>query len=250
MKTFEPPLEALVGRELTGGAADRQDAGRRVRGAGAADPPDVGRAAARLRQTRLAERPRLAGPDPARRTGASCACASSGPSSGPGRSCCRRDAVEEDETVATARARSLAGARRWRSFAALIDQPRHLHPLLRHQRTSPGSAAPGSTRSSGRRASRRSRRAPSSTTRRSSACTTALHVLGDAIDHYEETLEGEQLPDKAADAAAGPQARGRAVPALRDDDRGGLLLRAPDELLPEGADGGRCSRTAASKLLK
>ncbi len=26
----------------------------------------------------------------------------------------------------------------------------------------------------------------------------ALHVLGDAIDHYEETLaEGEQLPDKA-----------------------------------------------------
>ena len=30
MKTFEPPLEALAGRELTGGAADRQDAGGRV----------------------------------------------------------------------------------------------------------------------------------------------------------------------------------------------------------------------------
>ena len=43
-------------------------------------------------------------------------------------------------------------------------------------------------------------------------------------------------PRQGADAAPGPQARGRALPPLRDHDRGRLLLRAPDELLPEGAD--------------
>src|SRR5262249_48297377 len=40
-----------------------------------------------------------------------------------------------------------------------------------------------------------------------------------------------------ADAAEGPQARGRALSPLRDDDRGGLLLRTPDQLLPRRADG-------------
>ena len=39
------------------------------------------------------------------------------------------------------------------------------------------------------------RRARSSTTRRSSASTRAMHVLGDAIDHYEEVI-GDVVPDK------------------------------------------------------
>ena len=66
MKTFEPPLDELAGRRADRAAADRQDAGGRVRRPGAADPPDVGRAAARLREAGLAERPRLAGAGPAR----------------------------------------------------------------------------------------------------------------------------------------------------------------------------------------
>ncbi len=43
-------------------------------------------------------------------------------------------------------------------------------------------------------------------------------------------------PRQAADAAEGPPPRGRALPALRDHDRGRLLLAAPDQLLPRGAD--------------
>src|SRR4029453_16264834 len=43
-------------------------------------------------------------------------------------------------------------------------------------------------------------------------------------------------PRQDADAAPGPPPRGRALSALRHHDRGGLLRRTPDELLPRGAD--------------
>ena len=144
------------------------------------------------------------------------------------------DAVAEDEMVAS------LGPEAWpapplEEFAALIDQPRHLHPLLRHQRTSPGSAAPGSTRSSGRRASRPSRKARSWTTTEVERLHAALARAG----RRDRSLRGDARRAAArqgADAAEGPQARGRALPALRHDDRGGLLLRAPDQLLPRRAD--------------
>ena len=137
--------------------------------------------------------------------------------------------------------RSRASARkpgplpRWTQFAALIDQPRHLHPLLRHQ----GDIS-GIGRSWVDEILWEARLSPFKKGSELDAdevarLHAALHVLGDAIDHYEETI-GEQLPDKVADAAAGPQARGPALPPLRHDDRGRLLLRAPDQLLPGGAD--------------
>jgi formamidopyrimidine-DNA glycosylase len=104
------------------------------------------------------------------------------------------DAVEEDESVAR------LGPEAWpppplEEFAALIDQPRHLHPLLRHQgdisgigrswvdeilweaRLSPFKK--GSELSDGE----------------IERLHAALHVLGDAIEHYEQTVP-EQLPDK------------------------------------------------------
>ena len=103
--------------------------------------------------------------------------------------------VEADEMVAT------LGPEAWPAppldaLAAAIDEPRQLHPLLRDQR-----AIAGIGRSLGRRdplggeAARRSRRARTSTPRRSSGSTTGSHVLGDAIDHYEEVV-GEEVPDK------------------------------------------------------
>ena len=102
-------------------------------------------------------------------------------------------------------------------------------------------------RSSGRRGSRPLRKDPSSSEEEIERLHGALRVLGDAIDHYEETI-GEQAAGQGADAAQGPPARGRALPSLRHHDRGRLLLRAPDQLLPEGADrrpGAR--RTAGSR---
>ncbi len=144
------------------------------------------------------------------------------------------DAVADDEMVAT------LGPEAWPApplerVRGGVDQPRHLHPLLRHQ-----SDIAGIGRSWVDEILWEARLSPFKKgseldPEEVERLHAALHVLGDAIDHYEETI-GERGPRQGADAAAGPQARGRALPALRDDDRGGLLLRAPDQLLPEGAD--------------
>jgi formamidopyrimidine-DNA glycosylase len=103
-------------------------------------------------------------------------------------------AVGEDEAVAT------LGPEAWPppprgDFAAAIDRPRHLHPLLRHQRDIAGigrswvdeilwearlSPFKQGSELSGEEVDR---------------LHAALHVLGDAIDHYEETI-GAELPDK------------------------------------------------------
>jgi formamidopyrimidine-DNA glycosylase len=104
------------------------------------------------------------------------------------------DAVDEDEAVAR------LGPEAWPApplevFAGLIDQPRHLHPLLRHQ----GDIS-GIGRSWVDEILWEARLSPfkkgseldASEVERLHA---ALAVLGGAIDHYEETI-GDQLPDK------------------------------------------------------
>jgi formamidopyrimidine-DNA glycosylase len=104
------------------------------------------------------------------------------------------DAVAEDEAVAR------LGPEAWPapsldSFTELIDQPRHLHPLLRHQ----GDIA-GIGRSWVDEILWEARLSPFKKGSELDAeeierLHAALHVLGDAIDHYEETI-GEELPDK------------------------------------------------------
>jgi len=105
------------------------------------------------------------------------------------------DGVDEDEAVAR------LGPEAWpapapEEFAALIDQPRHLHPLLRHQ----GDIA-GIGRSWVDEILWEARLSPFKKGSELSEeeverLREALHVLGDAIDSYEETI-GDQLPDKA-----------------------------------------------------
>jgi formamidopyrimidine-DNA glycosylase len=104
------------------------------------------------------------------------------------------DAVAEDEAVAR------LGPEAWPapplgSFASLIDQPRHLHPLLRHQ----GDIA-GIGRSWVDEILWEARLSPFKKGSELSEeeverLRDALHVLGDAIDHYERTID-RQLPDK------------------------------------------------------
>ena len=71
VKTVDPPLSALEGRSVAGVRRIGKMPVVRFEGDGEPlellDPPDVGRAAAALRQARLAEGPALAGADPARR---------------------------------------------------------------------------------------------------------------------------------------------------------------------------------------
>ena len=167
----------------------------------------------------------------------------------PGRSCCAPGEVEADEMVATLGPGRVARAAA-RGPREALDQPRHLHPLLRDQRTIAGIGrswvdeilweAKLSPFKQGLGA------APDEDVGR---LHDALRVLGDAIDHYEEVVGDSARQD--ADAAEGPPARGRAVPALRHDDRGGLLLRAPPTTARRadrrpGAEGRRCRGCSSS----
>lgn len=104
------------------------------------------------------------------------------------------DAVAEDEMVAR------LGPEAWPppplgEFAAAIDKPRHLHPLLRHQ-----SDIAGIGRSWVDEILWEARLSPFKKgselePEEVERLHAALHVLGDAIDHYEKTI-GPDIPDK------------------------------------------------------
>jgi formamidopyrimidine-DNA glycosylase len=105
------------------------------------------------------------------------------------------DAVAEDETVAR------LGPEAWpapqpEEFAALIDQPRHLHPLLRHQADIAGIGRSWVDEILWEAQLSPFKKGSELSEEEVGRLRDALHVLGDAIDHYEETIEG-QLPDKA-----------------------------------------------------
>ena len=103
--------------------------------------------------------------------------------------------VEDDELVAT------LGPEAWPAppldeLAALIDQPRHLHPLLRDQR-----AIAGIGRSWVDEILWEARISPFKKGSEMSEDEVgrlheALGVLGRAIDHYEEVVGAEKIPDK------------------------------------------------------
>jgi formamidopyrimidine-DNA glycosylase len=104
-------------------------------------------------------------------------------------------AVEEDEAV------TRLGPEAWPApsperFAALIDQPRHLHPLLRHQADIAGIGRSWVDEILWEAKLSPFRKGSELSGEEVERLRGALHVLGDAIDHYEETTEG-QLPDKA-----------------------------------------------------
>lgn len=106
----------------------------------------------------------------------------------------REGEVEGDEMVAT------LGPEAWPApplaeLAAAVDQPRHLHPLLRDQR-----AIAGIGRSWVDEILWEARLSPFKQGSDTEAgeverLHAALHVLGDAIDHYEEVVGGT-VPDK------------------------------------------------------
>ena len=172
MKTFEPPLEALGGTRGDRRPPDREDARGRARRAVAADPPDVGRAPAGLRQAGLPARSRLAVAGPARRRARVEAARVRDPAAGLGEAAGGRSGCRERRDGGDAGAGGLAPspARRVRGVdrPAAPSAPAAARPADDRRR----SAAPGSTRSSGRPGSRPSARARSSTPTRSSACTT------------------------------------------------------------------------------
>jgi formamidopyrimidine-DNA glycosylase len=196
MKTFDPPLEELAGRELT--------AVRRIGKLPVVEFGDLAMLIHLMSAGRLRSYDKRASPkDRASRVlvrledGRELRLREYGTKQRAWAKLLPTGAVGEDEAVAR------LGPEAWpapplETFARLIDQPRHLHPLLRHQ----GDIA-GIGRSWVDEILWEARLSPFKKGSDLDAeevgrLLAAMHVLGDAIDHYEETIaEGEQLPDKA-----------------------------------------------------
>jgi formamidopyrimidine-DNA glycosylase len=194
MKTFDPPLDVLVGREVTG-----------VRRVGKMPVLEFGDLALLIHlmsagRLRLFDK-RASAKDRASRVlvrlgdGRELRLREFGTKQRAWAKLLASDAVNDDEAVAR------LGPEAWPpppldEFAALIDQPRHLHPLLRHQGDISGIGRSWVDEILWEARLSPFKKGSELDDEEIKRLHAALHVLGDAIDHYEETI-GEQLPDKA-----------------------------------------------------
>ncbi|HEY8466051.1 MAG TPA: DNA-formamidopyrimidine glycosylase family protein [Solirubrobacterales bacterium] len=106
----------------------------------------------------------------------------------------RAGELERDEIVAT------LGPEAWPAppladFAKAIDQPRHLHPLLRDQRTIAGIGRQWVDEILWEARLSPFKKGSELDAEEIERLHAALHVLGDAIDHYQEVI-GDELPNK------------------------------------------------------
>jgi formamidopyrimidine-DNA glycosylase len=193
MKTFDPPLEALVGRELSG-----------VRRVGKMPVVEFGNLALLIHlmsagRLRLFDK-RASLKDRASRVlvrledGRELRLREFGTKQRAWAKLLPSKAVDEDEAVAR------LGPEAWPAppldeFAALIDQPRHLHPLLRHQGDISGIGRSWVDEILWEARLSPFKKGSELNKEEVAQLHSALHVLGDAIDHYEKTVP-EQLPDK------------------------------------------------------
>ena len=105
-----------------------------------------------------------------------------------------RDAVAEDELVST------LGPDAWpppsvEELTKRLDQPRHLHPLLRHQRDIAGIGRSWVDEILWEARLSPFKKGSELRGEEIKRIHDALHVLGDAIDHYEQVI-GQEIPDK------------------------------------------------------
>jgi formamidopyrimidine-DNA glycosylase len=193
MKTFEPPLESIVGRELTGV--------RRVAKMPVVEFGDLALLIHLMSAGRLRVFDKRAGPkDRASRVlvrledGRELRLREFGTKQRAWAKLLAVDAVAEDEMVKT------LGPEAWpppplEQFAAAIDHPRHLHPLLRHQRDIAGIGRSWVDEILWEARLSPFRKGSELEDDEVERLHAALHVLGDAIDHYERTI-GAEVPDK------------------------------------------------------
>jgi formamidopyrimidine-DNA glycosylase len=193
MKTFEPPLDELVGREVTG-----------VRRVGKMPVVEFGElallihlmSAGRLRafEKRASPKDRASRVLVRLEDGRELRLREFGTKQRAWAKLLPAGAVAADETVAT------LGPEAWpapspEELAAAIDQPRHLHPLLRHQRDIAGIGRSWVDEILWEARLSPFKQGSELDREEVERLHAALRVLGDAIDHYEREI-GEELPDK------------------------------------------------------
>ena len=106
----------------------------------------------------------------------------------------RRGEVKDEEMVATLGPDAWPAPPRER-FAELIDQDHHLHPLLRKQKTIAGIGRSWVDEILWEAKLSPFKKGSELRGEEITQLHEALHVLGDALDHYEEVI-GEKVPDK------------------------------------------------------
>ena len=248
MKTFDPPLEALAGRELTG-----------VRRVGKMPVVEFGdlallihlMSAGRLRvfdKRASLQRPSLAGTDPARGRARAAAARVRHQAAGLGEAAGdRRRRRGRDGRLA--RAGSLA-ASPLEEFAAAIDQPRHLHPLLRHQRDIAGIGRSWVDEILWEARLSPFKKGSELEAEEVERLHAALHVLGDAIDHYEETI-GPEVPDKVPMPLKVHKREGEPCPRCGTTIEAVFFSEHQTNYCPKEQTGGRILKDRRlSKLLK
>lgn len=193
MKTFEPPLEALAGRQIT--------AVRRIGKMPVVEFGDLALLIHLMSAGRLRIFEKRASPkDRASRVllrlddGRELRLREFGTKQRAWAKLLAQESVREDEAVAT------LGPEAWPAppldaFATAIDQPRHLHPLLRHQRDIAGIGRSWVDEILWEARLSPFKKGSELNAEEVERLHAALHVLGDAIEHYEQTL-GPELPDK------------------------------------------------------
>jgi formamidopyrimidine-DNA glycosylase len=193
MKTFDPPLESLAGREVTG-----------VRRIGKMPVVEFGDLALLMHlmsagRLRVFDK-RASLRDKARRVlvrladGRELRLREIGTKQRAWAKLLPADAVAADEMVAS------LGPDAWpppplELFATAIDQPRHLHPLLRHQKDIAGIGRSWVDEILWEARLSPFKKGSELESEEVERLYAALRVLGDAIDHYEETV-GPEVPEK------------------------------------------------------
>ena len=248
MKTFDPPLEALAGRELTG-----------VRRVGKMPIVEFGdlallihlMSAGRLRVFNI----RASIKDRASRVlvrledGRELRLREFGTKQRAWAKLLPIAAVAEDEMVAS------LGPEAWppprlEVFAAAIDQPRHLHPLLRHQKDLAGIGRSWVDEILWEARLSPFKKGSELSVEEVERLHTALHVLGDAIDRYEQTI-GAEVPDKVPMPLKVHKHEGEPCPRCGTTIEAVFFSEHQTSYCPEEQTGGRILKDRRlSRLLK
>jgi formamidopyrimidine-DNA glycosylase len=248
MKTFDPPLDALAGREVTG-----------VRRVGKMPVVEFGdlallihlMSAGRLRvfDKRASAKDRASRVLVRLEDGRELRLREFGTKQRAWAKLLPTDAVAEDEMV-----KSL-GPEAWpppplEEFAAAIDKPRHLHPLLRHQRDIAGIGRSWVDEILWEARLSPFKKGSELSTEEVERLHAALHVLGDAIDHYEQTI-GEQVPDKVPMPLQVHKREGQPCPRCGTTIEAVFFSEHQTNYCPQEQTGGRVLKDRRlSKLLK
>ena len=161
----------------------------------------------------------------------------------------RRDAVADEEMVATLGPDAWPAPPRER-FAELIDQDHHLHPLLRKQKTIAGIGRSWVDEILWEAKLSPFKKGSELRGEEITQLHSALHVLGDALDHYEEVI-GETVPDKLPMPLKVHRREGEPCPRCGTTIEAVFYSQHQTNYCPEEQTGGRVLKDRRlSRLLK